>query len=276
MKLRNIQRFEIVIGRFNLRTFDHRKSDGNKNVFDFLKDLANQMARANGAHHSRQREIDLFFCGDGLFRAGFDRRASRFDLRVHERSQFIQASPNRALQIRRRRLQPVVGNSRKHAGFAAEPPIAKLFERRLIVYRGRLRIETRANFREQSSELRRIGDAESGERFFVRTFGGRHDGRIDYNATLHKESCTSKNYLAVAIEERFLDAALAKFATAPLGMTNRAERSELDYFFFAAAFGAKAFAFSASAVKPAASFTAMSASTLRSSSTPAAFSPWIN
>ena len=52
--------------------------------------------------------------------------------------------------------------------------------------------------------------------------------------------------------------------------------SAASYAFFAAGLVVKALAFSASCAKPAASFTAMSESTLRSSAMPAAFSPWIS
>jgi hypothetical protein len=44
MEFRNIQCLEIVVGRFDFRSFDDRKSDRHKNVFDFLENLTNQMA----------------------------------------------------------------------------------------------------------------------------------------------------------------------------------------------------------------------------------------
>jgi hypothetical protein len=48
MEFRNIQRLEVVIGGLDFRTFDNREAYGNEDVFDFLKDLADEMARANG------------------------------------------------------------------------------------------------------------------------------------------------------------------------------------------------------------------------------------
>jgi len=81
----------------------------------------------------------------------------------------------------------------------------------------------------------------------------------------------------VAIEERFLDSALAKFATAPLGMTNRAERSELDYFFFAADFGAKALALFGERGEASGVFHRNVRQALCGRvRLPRAFSPWIN
>ncbi len=57
MKFRNVERLEIVIRRFDFRTFDHGKSDGHENVFDFLKNPANQMARPEGTHDARKRKV---------------------------------------------------------------------------------------------------------------------------------------------------------------------------------------------------------------------------
>ena len=60
MKFGNVERFEIVIRRFDFRAFDDGEADGKENVFDFLEDLANQMMRADGPDDAGERKIDAF------------------------------------------------------------------------------------------------------------------------------------------------------------------------------------------------------------------------
>jgi hypothetical protein len=60
--LGNIQRFEIVVRRFDFRAFDDGKADGKKDVFNFLHHRADQMVRANRTNHAREREVDAIFC----------------------------------------------------------------------------------------------------------------------------------------------------------------------------------------------------------------------
>ena len=58
MKFRNVQRFEVVVRRFDFRAFDDGEANGKENVFDFLENLANQMVRANGTDDAGERKID--------------------------------------------------------------------------------------------------------------------------------------------------------------------------------------------------------------------------
>src|SRR5271168_573009 len=49
MKFRNVEGFEIVVGRFDFGAFDDGEADGDEDVFDFLEDLADQVMRTDGA-----------------------------------------------------------------------------------------------------------------------------------------------------------------------------------------------------------------------------------
>ena len=55
MKFGNVERFEIVVGRFDFGAFDNGEADGNKDVFDFLQDLADQVMGADGALDAGER-----------------------------------------------------------------------------------------------------------------------------------------------------------------------------------------------------------------------------
>src|SRR5690348_3073632 len=68
MKFGNVERFEIVVGRFNFGTFDNGETDGEEDVFDFLEDLADQMVRADGAADAGEREVNAIAGEGGLVR----------------------------------------------------------------------------------------------------------------------------------------------------------------------------------------------------------------
>ena len=59
MVLGNIQRFEIVVRRFDFRAFDHAEADREKNALQLFVCLADQVARADRALDAGKREIDL-------------------------------------------------------------------------------------------------------------------------------------------------------------------------------------------------------------------------
>src|SRR5207245_3442866 len=168
----------------------------------------------------------------------------RFNLRVHVSAKFVQARANRALQFRRGGFQPIVRDASENARFTAKPSVAELLECGFVAHGSGFGIKARANFREQERELLRLRNAESGESFVVRTVSGRHDGEIEY------------------IERR----QIPRFARATTIRTSQQQprghdlscpdgkailRHSKRYAFFAAGFGAKAFAFSTSCVKPA-------------------------
>ena len=60
MELRDVQRFEIVVGRFDFGAFDDGEADRKENVLDFLENLADEVMRADGADDAGEREVDLF------------------------------------------------------------------------------------------------------------------------------------------------------------------------------------------------------------------------
>ncbi len=79
MELGDVERFEIVVRRFDLRAFDDGEADGEENIFDLLEDLANEMVRAKRTDDSGQREVDALASACAFFRAGFDDFAALFD-----------------------------------------------------------------------------------------------------------------------------------------------------------------------------------------------------
>ena len=89
MKFGNVERFEIVVRRFDFRAFDDGEANGDEDVFDFLDDLADQVMRADGADYAGEGEIDTVFGGGCGFCAGFDGDATRFDLGFDMGTQFI-------------------------------------------------------------------------------------------------------------------------------------------------------------------------------------------
>ena len=180
MKLRNIERFEIVVRRFDFRTLHDGKSDGNENIFDLLKNLTNQMPGTDGTNDTRKRKVHALFCESRFFGARLNCDAARFNLRVHVSAKFVQARSNHALQFRRGGFQPIVRDAGENAGFAAKPSVTELLECSFVADCSGLGIKARANFREQERELLRLRNAESGESFVVRTVSGRHDGEIEY------------------------------------------------------------------------------------------------
>jgi hypothetical protein len=123
------------------------------------------------------------------------------------------------------------------------------------------RVEARANVGEGGDDLSGFGDAESRERFVETEVGRWHDRDVDYTEGHPPRRVPLRQKL------RPPQKAAATVACATI----------LRYARFAlAGGGAAAFAVATSDAKAAASFTAMSARTLRSRETPAAFKPWIN
>ena len=110
MMFRNVQRFEIVIRRFDFRAFDDGKADREENVFDFLENLANQVMRADGADDAGERKIDALFGCRRSCSASFDFGLPRFDLSIDVAAEFVQCCADRAFQFRCRGLQPIVGD----------------------------------------------------------------------------------------------------------------------------------------------------------------------
>src|SRR5580698_8198033 len=271
MKFGNVERLEVVVRRFDFRTFDDGKADRDEDVFDFLENLADQMMRTDGTRYAGEREIDAFARQRRFVRASFDRDALRLDLRFDVRAQFVELGADNALQIRSRGLEPIVGDEREDARFAAEPCIAELLPRRFIVHGGNFAVEPRDDFREQRGDARGLGRAERGER--LRSFVVRRSH--DRNPAGARRAVPVFRLLQSEPESQKRLSRLAWLLTgaeqAPAPTQTWRNYSFSRTAFFGA--GTAAFAVATRAVNAAASFTAISASTLRSSSTPATFNP---
>ena len=57
MVLGDIERFEIVVGRLDLRPFDHAKSDREEDAQQFVERLPDQVPRPDGALDARKRKV---------------------------------------------------------------------------------------------------------------------------------------------------------------------------------------------------------------------------
>ena len=82
--------------------------------------LANHVARADRALDAGKREIDFVARAARIVprRLRF-RRGCCFERRFDVRFELVQFLADDAFEFGRRRLQPVVGDLRQHAGFAA-------------------------------------------------------------------------------------------------------------------------------------------------------------
>ena len=125
MVLGNIERLEVVVRRLHLRPGNHGVAERKKNPLDLLERLPQRVPRAERADDAGKREVFALARERRLFGRGFDRRAPRFERRFDVRFQFIERLADGALQLRLRGLEPVLGDLRKHAGFAAEPGVAQ-------------------------------------------------------------------------------------------------------------------------------------------------------
>ncbi len=97
MEFRNVERLEIVVGRFDFGAFDDGEADGDEDVFDLLEDLTDQVMRADGACDAGEREVDVFACEGRLVGAGFDGLAAGFDLAFDVSAEFVEAGAYGAL-----------------------------------------------------------------------------------------------------------------------------------------------------------------------------------
>ena len=140
-----------------------------KNVFDLLQDLTDEMVRADGTDHSREREVDALAGGCGFVSAGFDGFAALFDFGFDVGAELIEFLAYDPLEFLSGGLEPVVGDLRQDAGFAAEPGVAELFPGGLIARAGTLIVEASAQIGEERCKLLGPGDAQvhEGQRRFV-------------------------------------------------------------------------------------------------------------
>jgi len=92
-----------------------------------LEDLTNQVVRADGPNDAGQREIDTLAGAGRFFRAGFNTFAALFDFGLDVGAELIEFLADAPLEFLSGRLEPIIGDLREHAGFAAEPTLAKNF-----------------------------------------------------------------------------------------------------------------------------------------------------
>src|SRR4029077_8192540 len=177
MKLRNVEGFEVVVGRFDFRAFHDGKADGEENVFDLLQDLVNQVVRTDRAENAGQREINALASAGGLAGTGFDGFAAFFDFGFYVGAELIQFLADDPLEFLRGRLEPVVGDLGQHAGLAAEPGVAELFPGRFVASARALFVKAPTKAGEEGCELLWASDAEvdEGQPRFV--FRRAHDHR---------------------------------------------------------------------------------------------------
>src|SRR6266404_2490275 len=153
MEFRNVERFEVVVRRFDFGAFDDGEADGEENVLDFLEDLADQVARADGANDAGEREVHTIASECGFFRSSFDCGPSRLDLSFHMRAQFVELLADRAFQLGGGRLEPIVGDLRKNAGLATEPCITELLPGRLVKRASTISIEASTKVSEERGKF---------------------------------------------------------------------------------------------------------------------------
>jgi hypothetical protein len=175
MEFRNVEGFEIVVGCFDFGAFDDGEANREEDVFDFLEDLADQVMRADRTNDARKGEIYSFARERGLFSAGLDGRTAGFDLRLDMCAQVIEGGADSALQVESDRFQPIIRDLREHAGFAAEPGIAKFLPGRFVMRASAIRVEASTKVSEERGEFLGPRDAEMDERDcrFVFAFGHR-------------------------------------------------------------------------------------------------------
>ena len=118
------------------------------------------MVRADGAEYAGKREVDTLSDSSDFFGAGFKGFAALFDFGFDMRAELIEFLAHDALEFLSCGLEPIVRNLREHAGFAAEPRIAKLFPGSLVAGERTLRVEAYAKIGEERRKLFGSRDAE--------------------------------------------------------------------------------------------------------------------
>src|ERR1700730_4286371 len=263
MEFRDVQGFEVVIGRFDFGALDDGEAYGEEDVFDLLKDLTNQMVRADGTNNSWKGEVNTLAGTGRLVGAGFDGFAALFDFRFDVGAKLIQLLADDALEFLSSRLEPVIGDLRQHPGFAAQPSVAELLPGRFVASARTFLIEASAKIGEERREFLGPSDAEVDQRQPRFVFRRAH---IDVD--VGERRCAR-----APVRSRANRAKSRRAAQTPPCATGPCSPRRMRYAVFLSCGGAAALAFAASWPKAAASRTARSARTLRSSVTPAAFRP---
>ncbi len=171
MMLGNIQRFEIVVGRFDLGAFDDAESDRQRKCAAALR----RSGGSGGAcrWRARCREAKGRFSRGlrGLFRGSFDFCALFLNARFDMRLELVQLLTDGAFQFRRRRFQPIVGDLRETrpiCGRSIQQARSSSFLDPSI--ESHLLIKGRRNSAKQCGNLPASSRAELGERLVVGSF----------------------------------------------------------------------------------------------------------
>ena len=119
MEFGDVQRFEIVIGRFDFGAFNDGETDGKENVFDFLKDLADQVMRTDGAEDAGEREVDAVAVRRNLFRTLFSSDPKCFEGFFDVALELVQRLTDNGFQSGRSGLKPIFRDEGEHTSLSS-------------------------------------------------------------------------------------------------------------------------------------------------------------
>src|SRR5882724_11468782 len=119
MEFGDVQRFGIVIGRFDFGAFNDGETDGKENVFDFLKDLADQVMRTDGAEDAGEREVDAVAVRRNLFRTLFSSDPKCFEGFFDVALELVQRLTDNGFQSRRSGLKPIFRDAGEHTSLSS-------------------------------------------------------------------------------------------------------------------------------------------------------------
>jgi len=108
MELGNVKSFKVVVWRFDFRAFYDGEADGEKDVFDSLQDLTDEMVRADWADDSREGEVDALADAGGFAGTSFDDFAALFDFGFDVSAKLIEFLAYDPLEFLSGGLEPVV------------------------------------------------------------------------------------------------------------------------------------------------------------------------
>ncbi len=162
MVLGDVERLEIVVRRLDLRPLHHRVAEREENPLDLLERLLQWMPRADRPHDPGQGKVQAIpLPGGSLDGNARSLLKSLLDVRL-KRIKFL---ADRALQIGRSGLQPVVGDSGENSRFPSEPSAAQFLPTPCVGHRRQFVRELLLHFREQTHHACGVRDAHLRQRF---------------------------------------------------------------------------------------------------------------